>query len=258
MRTILCLSVVVALSCFRSQGPDADGGHTGLSDVTVDTGPIGRCDPIAAFEQCWPDCRDFRDCPGRTGCSNVDYLCTGPEHELSGGDHDGFCRRGDRYLFRGSNQCFPYEFCRAVWRSTRTDRCEYSNGETFVDGPPMAECPSSVDPSSPYCGRGCAECPRRAFLTITNGRCTGLTEERGIGVCALQDVCDRDSGAFYLDNADGYYETPPICLVERIDGELSEEGFVISLATCRAYQELYPGDFACVDPRIAWQDIDDV
>lgn len=261
MQRVCMLSLVVAVgACFRSRSNQDGGAEDARPDSSsLDTGAIGRCDPIAGFEQCWPECRDFDDCPSGTGCSSVGFLCMPRDGSLDHGDHVGYCRHGDRFLYEGADGCFPYELCRALPRSTRSDRCEYSNGEVFIEGPPAVACPALVDPFSPYCGRECSPCPNTGVEpSWINGRCTGLTEERGVGVCTLRQVCNADSADFLLDNAVFLYETEPVCLVERLDSELSEEGFVLSLATCRAYQALFPSEFACIDPRRGWVDLEEL
>lgn len=258
LRLSIVVAVLVTSGCFRSRNNQDAGNDGGMDATGLDTGEIGRCDPIAGFEQCWPDCRDFLDCPTGTGCSSVGFLCMPRgENSLERGSHESYCRDGQHFLY--TDGCFPLDFCRALWRSTRSDRCEYSNGDVVLDGPPPVTCPPAVDQGSPFCGRGCSACGERPFLTTSNGRCTGLTEERAIGVCALSLTCTREEGD-WLEIAEGldYYETPPVCLVERIDDELSDEGFVISLATCRSYQDRHPGEFACVDPRVGWADLEEL
>ncbi|MEM9071731.1 MAG: hypothetical protein AAGE52_24695 [Myxococcota bacterium] len=180
------------------------------------------------------------------------FLCL---RGLAGGEGTGYCRGGDHYLMRGT--CFPYEFCREIWRTDREDRCEYSNGETFVSGPPLETCPPPPHERAPFCGRGCDECPDDGFgFGATNGRCTGMNEERGLGVCAVTVPCDRENGARLLEQVSDFYLEPAACLVERDGSELTEEGWPVSLETCRAYRARYPGEFACVDPATGWLDVD--
>ncbi len=262
-RHLALVLVLASFGCFNSNQPNdssTDGGADALVDSSVlidaqldeahldaDGGPIGRCDPIGGIQQCWPDCEA---CSDGTGCSRAPSyaLCTGDVLGCFG--EASYCVEPKQYCFRGT--CMAAEFCADLHRSELEDRCTYNAGEIYLTGPPVEACPAPLDSLSTFCGEDCAPCSTEPIvLGGSFGRCVGLNDERGLGLCGLSTPCDASSGPT-LDLYNDFI-VDPICLVELGESGLQPLGYVVAESACVAYVERYPGDFACVDPREGWR-----
>lgn len=146
----------------------------------------------------------------------------------------------------------PPEFCADVHRTELEDRCTYNAGEIYVTGPPSETCPEQLDPLSTYCGGECAPCSTETLvLGGSFSRCVGLNDDHGLGLCGLSDPCDADSGPT-LDLYEDFI-ADPVCLVVLGESGLEAVGYLVAGSACDAYVARYPGDFACVDPRVGWR-----
>lgn len=275
---------VVAGGCFMSNAP-ADGGDGAVEDGALrdgavgdaETGPPldgGMCEPFGTTRPCAPQCG--LPCPEGRRCNEFWELCTYVEPREECGVDLRFgnpfnCREGRTCVtterFRSSEwswggACVDPEFCR--WLQTNPDvredqRCRYSEGTLFEDGPPDHPCAPGADELAPFCGGACGDaCP---IYPREYGGCVGVSETRGFGVCVPQGHvrCDPASewqttealGACFRElwglSGDTDQECVCMALSPTLLPEYADNGWAVSQQTCVAYRARYPDEVRCLD-----------
>lgn len=261
--------------CFLSNttGGGDDGGDGGDFDGgDADGAPVDpRCRPLGGVQRCGPTCPP---CSVDETCSGIPQVCV-PFATASDPRGSDFCNfqfsegsTSAQYCWSNAicatwreqpdgfgGTCLPPEYCTDAREAGLTDIvCRYSDGTTFDAGPPTVdECPPG-NPRTTFCGGPCSPdgCPWTIPVTRPGDyavSCIGLSEERGLGVCALgtRKPCERGLNLDLLPWMSTQLEEPALCLVPREGDELADIGWVTLADACRGYRDLFPDDFDCVD-----------
>ncbi len=278
-RAVAAMLVVSSMGCFVMHSPGDEGA--GPADGGADTGTWswdaeadGPCAPVGGYLPCDGECE--RECPNRARffCAPELGVCY-PFHTIEedrGGEYCNvryrpstravYCYSGNICAVRPTEDmssdsfgglCVRPEFCDEVDETELGAVCRYSDGTTYEEGPPeVEECPEG-NPLTPFCGGPCD--PDGCPFTIPPHRpggwevsCVGISETRGIGVCALHTkypctpIDDTSTEGCEL-----YWGQPCLCLVHREGDGYRDWGWATMADSCRAYRDMYPGDFGCFD-----------
>lgn len=265
-------ALVLAVGCARSHSVDADAAQ--------DSGPHPECNYAGSHQICDEACSDCRldgescwrspVCLDRPGlkCS----LDLPPAGLVSSSDLDDYCPDGSFCMSTDpddadddaiSGSCVDRGACEWLRVRAGDERCLYSDGTEFVNGPPpVAGCPS---PADRFCGGpcgGCAEYPELGGLIGSSEvACLGRSEDRGVGLCVAGSVanthCTPETPPDYYAIAQNRWttiletEVEVRCFVPRDagSGELAEYGYYVQRQPCLTYRTLYPEAGDCFTPE---------
>jgi hypothetical protein len=277
---------LLASGCYLFHGtPEEDGGRVDAGRVDAGSrADAGSCPTLGGYRRCgeacpvecprdegqfcheWTGvCREFppnaiEEPRGHDGCS------LGMDGDVVGDvPHARYCWSGGICAIRAvtlddpsylNGLCLGEAYCREVPFTELGNRCVYSDGTPYVDGPPEVEsCPPATDERTPFCGGPCGACPYWDPGPFYNAEwkvsCVGISEARGLGVCTMSPYACRPGGglAVACENPTLHWSAPCACLLLRQpDGSFNDWGFTTFESSCRAYRDLYPGEVECMEP----------
>lgn len=274
---------VCLAGCFLSHSREDEAHAEDAGLPSVDASADGPCAPVGGYipcdGECEVECRDL----GRLLCAPAVGVCWPHDtvEELRGNDNChinyldhpsvSYCWSGNICAARPdpvtpgypdltedafAGNCVRPEYCDEVGETDIGAQCRYSDGSLYVNGPPeVDECPPGGNPLTPFCGGPCSPegCPFTEPWHMPHGdsydvSCVGMSETRGIGVCAIgTNLGCRPEEPGIVEACEFAWGEPCLCLVVQDDDGPRDWGWPTMADSCRAYRDMFPADFECFD-----------